>query len=102
MAAQGNSVPDLPPEWGEVVIPDDLAELDAEAEAVRRELHRQQGEHGDGADLAVPQPERESLWLILLILGICVVVTLLSLGLAVLSGVGVEPTPAPPTTGGPG
>jgi hypothetical protein len=31
-------VPGLPPEWGPIVIPDDPAELAAEAEAVRREL----------------------------------------------------------------
>ncbi len=31
-------VPDLPPEWGIVVIPDDAAELAAEATALRREL----------------------------------------------------------------
>jgi hypothetical protein len=31
-------VPGLPPEWGDIVIPDDPAELAEEAEAVRREL----------------------------------------------------------------
>jgi hypothetical protein len=31
-------VPGLPPEWGEIVIPDDPTELDAESRAVRREL----------------------------------------------------------------
>jgi hypothetical protein len=31
-------VPGLPPEWGEIVIPDDPAELAEEAEALRREL----------------------------------------------------------------
>jgi hypothetical protein len=31
-------VPGLPPDWGEIVIPDDPAELEEEAEAVRREL----------------------------------------------------------------
>jgi hypothetical protein len=33
-------LPELPPEWGEVVVPDDLSELDAEVRAVRRELRR--------------------------------------------------------------
>jgi hypothetical protein len=33
-------LPDLPPEWGTVIIPDDAAALDAEADAVRRELRR--------------------------------------------------------------
>jgi hypothetical protein len=35
-----DGLPDFPPEWGAVVIPDDAAELDAEAEAIRRELGR--------------------------------------------------------------
>jgi hypothetical protein len=33
-------VPDLPPEWGVVVIPDDLQELDREAAEVRRQSRR--------------------------------------------------------------
>ena len=40
MGTLGNGLPDLPPEWGEVVIPDDPAELDEEAEVVRKELRR--------------------------------------------------------------
>jgi hypothetical protein len=35
-----DGLPDLPPEWGVVVIPDDPAELAAEAEAIRRELRQ--------------------------------------------------------------
>ncbi len=38
--ADGPGLPDLPPEWGRVVIPDDLAALADEAEQVRRELRR--------------------------------------------------------------
>ncbi|MFF5215168.1 hypothetical protein [Micromonospora sp. NPDC000442] len=38
--ADGPGLPDLPPEWGRVVIPDDLAALTDEAEQVRRELRR--------------------------------------------------------------
>src|SRR5688572_6969998 len=34
-------LPDLPPEWGSIVIPDDAAELDDEATIVRRELRRE-------------------------------------------------------------
>jgi hypothetical protein len=34
-------VPDLPPEWGTVVIPDDLSDLAEESAAVRKELRRQ-------------------------------------------------------------
>lgn len=33
-------LPDLPPEWGTVVIPDDLTELDREAAVIRRERRR--------------------------------------------------------------
>ena len=36
----GGGVPDLPPEWGLVVIPDDPSELDDEAGALRREWRR--------------------------------------------------------------
>ena len=36
----GGGVPDLPPEWGLIVIPDDAAELDDEAAALRKEWRR--------------------------------------------------------------
>jgi hypothetical protein len=36
----GGRVPGLPPEWGAIVIPDDAAELDHEATALRREWRR--------------------------------------------------------------
>src|SRR4051812_29211167 len=35
-----DDLPDLPEEWGVIVIPDDLAELSDEVEAVRAELRR--------------------------------------------------------------
>jgi hypothetical protein len=35
-----DELPDFPPEWGPVIIPDDASELDGEAEALRRELRR--------------------------------------------------------------
>src|SRR5258707_1749030 len=37
---EGGGVPDLPPEWGLVVIPDTPSELDNEAAALRREWRR--------------------------------------------------------------
>ena len=37
----GGGLPDLPPEWGVVIIPDDLAELTRESTQVRRELRWQ-------------------------------------------------------------
>ncbi|MEV1144418.1 hypothetical protein [Micromonospora sp. NPDC049799] len=36
--ADGPGLPDLPPEWGRVVVPDDASALAAEAEEIRREL----------------------------------------------------------------
>jgi hypothetical protein len=36
----GDGLPDLPPEWGTIIIPDDPAELAREASTVRRELRR--------------------------------------------------------------
>ncbi|MBL6278647.1 hypothetical protein JMF97_21030 [Micromonospora fiedleri] len=39
--ADGPGLPDLPPEWGRVVVPDDASALAAEAEQVRRELRTQ-------------------------------------------------------------
>ena len=35
-----DGVPELPPEWGFIVIPDDAAELEGEAGEVRRQLRR--------------------------------------------------------------
>jgi hypothetical protein len=36
---EGSGLPGLPPEWGTVIVPDDLSELADEVAAVRRELH---------------------------------------------------------------
>src|SRR4029453_7094347 len=35
-----DDLPDLPEEWGVIVIPDDLSELADEVEAIRAELHQ--------------------------------------------------------------
>lgn len=37
----GRGLPDLPPEWGTIVVPDDASDLEAEAHAVRRQLRRE-------------------------------------------------------------
>ena len=58
-------LPDLPPEWGTIVIPDDAAELDDEATRLRREIRQQAwrtrlrglvglGPAGDPNSLGVP------------------------------------------------
>ncbi len=39
-ADDDSDLPDLPPEWGRVAVPNNAAELSAEAEQVRRELNR--------------------------------------------------------------
>jgi len=36
----GGGLPDIPPEWGTIIIPDDLSELDHESAQLRRELYR--------------------------------------------------------------
>ncbi len=69
--ADDPGLPDLPPEWGRVVVPDDAAALSAEAEQVRRELSRGVREAASG-----PAP---SLALPLLVLLVAVVTTLAGL-----------------------
>ncbi|MFF4878477.1 hypothetical protein [Micromonospora sp. NPDC000668] len=50
-----DGLPDLPPEWGRVVVPDDASELAYEAAQLRRELRRAAGQPGDGPRaLALP------------------------------------------------
>ena len=44
-AGHGDESPDLPPEWADIVIPDDARELDAEAAALRQELCAHRGRH---------------------------------------------------------
>ena len=41
-----DGLPDLPEEWGVIVVPDDLSELAEEVDAVRAELHRTQHRTG--------------------------------------------------------
>jgi hypothetical protein len=82
---QPNGVPDLPPEWGVIVIPDDPAELAEEAASLRREMRktarrdrwrrrlhlppRPAGSSDDSSALGIP----------LLIMSIAVLATLTSL-----------------------
>jgi hypothetical protein len=49
-------LPELPPEWGEIVVPDDISELDAEVRAVRRELRRTKVRIGDREPVALRVP----------------------------------------------
>lgn len=73
---------DLPPEWGEIVIPDDASALAAEAEQVRRELAEQREGEFDlpGLQEGPASGDREpSVGVPLLIMSVAVVITLLSL-----------------------
>jgi hypothetical protein len=86
----GNGLPDLPPEWGEVLIPDDAAELDEEAAHVRKELRKEARRQRRQAFHArwrrrlhlpsrIDDPEEPSLFLPMLVLGIALLITMLSL-----------------------
>jgi hypothetical protein len=74
-------LPDLPPEWGTIVIPDDPAELAAEADEVRRELRRQAWRNRLRAlvGLGPRRGNAPSLGVPLVIMSVAVVTTLLSL-----------------------
>ncbi len=99
----GNGLPDLPPEWGEVLVPDDAAELDEEAVEIRRELRAEvrQARRRARRDrwrrrLHLPQkiddPEEPSLFLPMIVLGIALMITLLSLLMIAWPGL-IKPTP---------
>ncbi|NUT37711.1 MAG: hypothetical protein HOV79_32095 [Hamadaea sp.] len=116
MGTLGNGLPDLPPEWGEVVIPDDPAELDEEAEIVRKELRRAARRSRRAERMRVwrrrlhlperiDDPDEPSALLPLLVLAIAVLITLVGLIAVTWSGVmnpRQNPTPAPATTISPG
>lgn len=96
-------VPNLPPEWGTVVIPDDPGELDEEAALVRRELRRQA--RRDGWRRRFGRPARSaggaggpetSLRVPLLIMSIAVLATLTSL--FAVAWPGQQRPPAPQNT----
>ena len=51
-----DELPELPPEWGTIVIPDDASELAQEATKVRRELRRQVRQRRWRRRLHLPPP----------------------------------------------
>ncbi len=90
MGTASNGLPDLPPEWGKIYIPDDAAELDAEAELVRKDLRKEARQlrrkvwrarwrRRFGLPPHIDNPEEPSLWLPMLVLGIALLITMLSL-----------------------
>lgn len=77
-----DGLPELPPDWGPIVVPDDPAELAAEAAAVRRELRRRA--RRGGRRVAPVRPDapgttQASLGLPLLIMSIALLAALTSL-----------------------
>lgn len=74
-------LPDLPPEWGTIVVPDDPAALAAEASEVRRELRRQALRNRLRAlvGLGPSRPDASSLGVPLVIMAVAVITTLVSL-----------------------
>jgi hypothetical protein len=79
----GGGLPDLPPEWGTVIIPDDLSELSQEITEVRRELRRGARLDSWRRRLHLPPMPRSqvggSLGIPLMIMAIAIVATLTSL-----------------------
>ena len=80
-----DDLPDFPEEWGVIVIPDDLSELDDEVDAIRAEL-RQEGRHSRWRRFAarpVPRQLRRLIMLAVkapvLIISMAVLVTVASL-----------------------
>jgi hypothetical protein len=71
-----DDLPELPPEWGEIVIPDDPSALADEAERVRRELARQAPPRGWLRRAGAGEP---SLGAPLFIMSAAVLITLVSL-----------------------
>jgi hypothetical protein len=74
-------VPDLPAEWGHIVIPDDPSELASEATAIRRELRREfwRGRLATLFGLVPRRRESASLGIPIVIMAVAVITTLLSL-----------------------
>jgi hypothetical protein len=74
-------LPEFPPEWGTIVIPDDASELDQEAAALRRELRRHHRRTRLRSALGLHQagPDAPSLGVPVVIMAVAVITTLLSL-----------------------
>jgi hypothetical protein len=78
----GGGLPDFPPEWGTIVIPDDAAELDGEASALRKELRRTARRDRWRLRLGLtrrPGSDTPALGLPLLIMSVAIIATLTSL-----------------------
>ena len=92
----GGGLPDLPPEWGVVIIPDDPAELAQEANQVRRELRWHSRAIRWRRRLHLPAHRPDGLGLPLLIMAVAVVATLTSLFALAWPGAGSHPARSAP------
>jgi hypothetical protein len=98
----GGGLPDLPPEWGVVIIPDDPSELAPEIDEVRRELRRTARRNRRRHWLHLPpvtgRPAQDagSLGLPLLIMAIAIIATLTSLFALAWPGPGTRPSASSP------
>jgi hypothetical protein len=79
--AYRDGLPDLPPEWGSIVVPDDAAALADEATELRRELRREawRSRLRSLVGLDPRRPEAPSLGVPIVIMAVAVITTLLSL-----------------------
>lgn len=98
-------LPDLPPEWGTIVIPDDAAELDDEADLIRRELRREHYRTLARRVLLLPNRRRgeSSLIVPMIIMAVAILTTLVSLFVVTWDrtpqgGIPVSSAPASTTT----
>ncbi|MDG4768422.1 hypothetical protein O7632_30655 [Solwaraspora sp. WMMD406] len=105
-AGAPDDLPEIPPEWGPVIVPDDPAALAAEAELVRRELrrtrrrdtwHRRFGidPHDTGRGTAHRRQDRAALRLPLIIMLVAVLAAMVSLFTVAWSD---RPRPTPTAT----
>jgi hypothetical protein len=111
VAAASNELPDLPPEWGKVTIPDDPGELAADAELIRHELREEAELDRRRAAWAqwrrrlrlperIDDPQQPTILLPLIVLGVALLITLFSLIiLPNLTAPPVTPLPATPSAG---
>lgn len=79
--ARPGGLPEFPPEWGTIIIPDDASELDQEATALRRELRRHNRRTRLRTAFGIQQagPDAPSLGVPVVIMAVAVITTLLSL-----------------------
>jgi hypothetical protein len=77
--SQEPDLPELPSEWGDIEIPDDLSALAEEVEQVRQELERERREGRSLRRPARPHGSEPSIGVPLLIMSVAVIITLVSL-----------------------